>query len=284
VEREVNTREVLFGSADGKPERNLSWLDQSALSCLSRDGTTLLFDEEGQGGGPNGSVYVRPTDGGPAVRLGDGGAVDLSPDGKWALTRFFGKDGPRLMLLPTAVGEPRPIVAEGVRAGFGLFVPPDGRRLLVLGSEPGKGSRIYVVDSSGGKARPVTPEGVTGGAALSPDGQRAVFNDADHRAVIYPIDGGQPRPIPGLSPGDMPIQWSADGGSLYVTREGEIPATIYRYALSDGKKTLWKELVPAERAGLVRIENVYVTPDGGHYAYSFNRVTDSDLFVVTGWK
>src|SRR6185295_3961239 len=117
----------------------------------------------------------------------------------------------------------------------------DGRRLLVLGSEPGKGSRIYVVDSSGGKARPLTPEGVTGGAALSPDGQRVVFNDAEHRAVIYPVDGGQPQPIPGLSPGDMPIQWSADGGSLYVTREGEIPATIYRYSLSDGRKTLWKE-------------------------------------------
>jgi hypothetical protein len=52
----------------------------------------------------------------------------------------------------------------------------------------------------------------------------------------------------------------------------------------DPQKTLWKELVPADRAGLIRIENVWVTPDGAHYAYSFNRVTNSDLYVVTGWK
>jgi hypothetical protein len=38
------------------------------------------------------------------------------------------------------------------------------------------------------------------------------------------------------------------------------------------------------RTGLVRIENVFVTPNGEHYAYSFNRVTNSDLYVVTGWK
>jgi hypothetical protein len=42
--------------------------------------------------------------------------------------------------------------------------------------------------------------------------------------------------------------------------------------------------VPADRSGLVRIESVWVTPDGKHYAYSLNRVTNSDLFVVTGWK
>jgi hypothetical protein len=51
-----------------------------------------------------------------------------------------------------------------------------------------------------------------------------------------------------------------------------------------GQKTPWKELLPADRVGLIRFENVFVTPDGKHYAYSLNRVTDSDLYVVTGWK
>ncbi len=284
VERELNTREILFGSSEGGGERDLSWLDQSSLAVLSRDGKTLLFDEQGEGGGPNGSVYLRPTDGGPAVRLGDGGADDLSPDGKWALTRSFAKDGIRLVLLPTATGEPKPVAIEGLQIRGGGFAPPDGKRIFFAASEPGKGSRGYVLDLAGGKPRAFTPEGLTGGAAASPDGKSLALNDAEHRPTIYPVDGGDPRPIPGLDPGDSPIQWSQDGGTLYVTREGEVPRPIYRYSFATGKKTLWKQLIPADRAGLVRIENVYVTPDGAHYAYSINRVTASDLYVVTGWK
>jgi Tol biopolymer transport system component len=284
VEREINTREILFGGAEGEPERNLSWLEESSVACLSDDGKALLFDETGEGGGVNESVYLRPTDGGPAVRLGDGEAVDLSPDGKWALTRSVSKDGIRLVVLPTATGEPRPIPLDGYRVVGGSFAPPDGKRIVVAAKEPGKGLRAYVVDLAGGKPRAFTPEGLTGGAAFSPDGKSVAFTDAEHRAVIYPVDGSEPRPLAGLEPFDVPIQWGSDGDTLYLTREGEVPKPVYRYSLSTGKKTLWKRLIPADRSGLVRIERVYVTPDGSHYAYSFNRVTSSDLFVVTGWK
>src|SRR5207247_821363 len=58
VEREISTREILFGSADTAAERNLSWLDESALATLSGDGKTMLFDESGEGGGKEGSVYL----------------------------------------------------------------------------------------------------------------------------------------------------------------------------------------------------------------------------------
>ncbi len=284
IEREIPTREILFGSSDSKAERNLSWLDQSSLACLSGDGKTLLYDESGEGGGEKGSVYLRTTDGGPAVRLGDGGASDLSPDGQWALTRAFSKGGIRLVLLPTAAGEPRPIPLDGYRVVGAAFVPPDGKRIALLASEPGKGQRGYVLDLAGGKPRPFTPEGMTDGAAFSPDGKSIACNDAKNQPTLYSLDGGEARPIEGLEPGDVPIQWSADGGSLYVTRRGEIPQRIERYGFSTKKKTLWKEIVPADRTGLVRIENVFVTRDGKHYAYSFSRVTTSDLFVVTGWK
>jgi eukaryotic-like serine/threonine-protein kinase len=283
VERELNTREILVGSAGDAAERDLSWLEQSSLAALSRDGKTLLFDEQGEGGGPNASVYLRPTDGGPAVRLGDGGADDLSPDGQWALTRAFTKQGMQLVLLPTATGEPKPVVTEGLRVRGGNFLPPDGKRIVFLASEPGRASRVYVLDLAGGKPRAVTPE-VTGGAAVSPDGKKLALNDAQHRPTIYPIDGGEASLIPGLDPGDEPKQWSQDGSMLYVIREGEIPLRVFRYEFATGKKTLWKQLVPTDRAGLIRIDNFSVTPDGAHYAYEINRITASDLFVVTGWK
>ena len=46
---------------------------------------TLLFREEGEAGGPSYAVYLRTTDGAPAVRLGEGASMALSPDEKWAL-------------------------------------------------------------------------------------------------------------------------------------------------------------------------------------------------------
>ena len=53
-------------------ERDLSWLDWSSGTDLSPDGKTVLFTESGSGGGEGYSVYLRKTDGSPAVRLGEG--------------------------------------------------------------------------------------------------------------------------------------------------------------------------------------------------------------------
>jgi Tol biopolymer transport system component len=284
VEREISPRELLFGTFDSKQERNLSWLDQPAVACLSADGKTLLFDEGGEGGGDKGSVFLRTTDGAPAVRLGDGRALDLSPDGRWALTLSASNEGREMVLLPTGAGEPRPIPLEGYRVAGGVFIPPDGKRIAFIGSLGEKDNRGYVLDLAGGSPREFMHEGMLDGAAVSPDRKFVAANGPDGSPKIYPIDGGEPRPIPGLEARDTPIQWSADGQSLFVMRRGLVPLPVYRHVLATGKKTLWKEIMPADRTGLIRIENVWVNPDGKSYAYSLNRVTASDLFVVTGWK
>jgi hypothetical protein len=284
VEREISTREIHFGFSGAREERDLSWLDQSAVACLSSDGKEMLFSEVGEGGGPEGAVYLRATDGSPAVRLGNGRAQDLSPDGKWALTLVPSSAGARLVLLPTAAGEPRPVPVEGTQVLGGAFLPPDGKRLVIVGFEPGHGARAYVLDPAGGKPVAFTPEGMTNGAGFSPDGTAVAANGPDDVARIYPIAGGEPRPIPGLAPKDVPIQWSSDGKFLTITRFGEAPMKLYRYRFDTGKKELWTELMPSDRTGFIRIESVAVTRDGTSYAYSFNRVTNSDLYRVTGWK
>ena len=71
-------------SAGSVKERDLSWLDWSRPAGLSADGRFVLIYESGAGGGPGYSAYLRGTDGSPAVRLGEGQSLGLSPDGKWA--------------------------------------------------------------------------------------------------------------------------------------------------------------------------------------------------------
>ena len=61
------------GMAPGaKEERELGWLGWANLRDISRDGKKVLFEEEGDGGGPNYTVFLRDTDGSPPVRIGQG--------------------------------------------------------------------------------------------------------------------------------------------------------------------------------------------------------------------
>ena len=71
----------------GKEEHELGWFGWSELRDISRDGRKIVFDEEGDGGGPNYTVFLRDTDGSPPARLGEGDSMAISPDGKWVITK-----------------------------------------------------------------------------------------------------------------------------------------------------------------------------------------------------
>jgi len=282
AEREVYTQEIRCSIA-GEPERNLSWLEQSALVALAADGRALLFGEAGEGGGKNGSIYLRSTDGAPAVRLGDGHPLDLSPDGRWALALVPSGAQEQLTLLPTGAGTPKVISVGALTVDGGAFLPPDGRRIGISAAEPGHPPRGYVIDGDG-PPRAFTPEGLTGGSAFSPDGRHFAGSDADRRAFLYPFTGEPPEPVRGLDAGEIPVVWSADGESLFVARFGQAPLPVFRLHLRTGRKEAWREILPADRTGFIRIEKFAMTPDGRSYAYSFSRVIASDLHLISGLK
>jgi eukaryotic-like serine/threonine-protein kinase len=271
--------------ADGKA-RNLSWLDWSRSPCLSDDGTTMAFTEEAEGGGPGYSVYLRKTDGSPAVRLGEGEAIALSSDGKWVLSAFVRLDPMPLVLLPTGAGEPKPLPQDSVHpdaepAAFS----PDGRRIVFIGSEPGHGRRAWAKDVDGAaKARPVTPEGVVG-TTLSPDGRLLAARGPDQRVALYPVDGGPARPIDGLEPNETLLNWSSDGKFLYVSFGPRLSlvARVYRVEVATGRRELWKEFSLPDPTGVSGIGCSAITPDGKNFAFVFSQQF-SDLYLVDGLK
>jgi hypothetical protein len=258
-------------------ERDLSWLDWSQNPDLSADGKLLLFDEEGEGAGPLRSVYLRNTNGSPAVRLGDGDALGLSPDGKWALSLLHSPS--RLVLLPTGAGEPRALAHEELKHHSRAFWFPDGNRILFAANREGRPPRSYVQEIDSSVARPVTPEGTIAYAA-SPDGRHVAGKDP--QPMLYPIEGGSPLPIPGAVLGDEPIRWHEDGPSLFV-RLGQVPARVFRLDLTTGLRETFLELMPSDPAGIPSVDRVSLTPDGRSYAYSYSRHL-SDLYVVEGLK
>ena len=126
LEQDIWRTAVVAVTAGQARERDLSWLDYSAVADISADGSTVLFSETSEGGGPGGSVYLRKTEGSPAVRLGEGMAAALSPEGRWAAT--IPRNAPtQLVLLPTGVGEARSLGTRGLTyVGAAWF--PDGKR------------------------------------------------------------------------------------------------------------------------------------------------------------
>jgi serine/threonine protein kinase len=283
-------RELIGVSGSDLKERELSWLDYSYPADLSADGKTLLFDEEGGGGalayskssGLSYAVYIRKTDGSPAVLLGEGGARALSPDGKWVIT--VTQDSPRqLKLLTTGAGEPKDLTNDNINHAFAHWFP-DGKRILFSGNEPGKGERLYVYEMASGKSQPLTPEGVNGTRfVISPDSQWVAGIGPDQKGYLYPVAGGEPRMINGLNPGEQPITFSSDDRSLYLYQPGELPARVDRLDVQTGKRTPWKQLMPSDPAGVENIGPILLTPDAKNCVYGYHRML-ADLYLVEGLK
>ena len=122
---------------------------------------------------------------------------------------------------------------------------------------------------------------------VTSDGRFIVSRGPDKQASLYPIDGGLPEPIRGITPMDDPIQWTADGKFLYVRARQRVPARICRIELATGHRELWKELMPADPAGVIdvgaQVGKVVLTPDAKAYAYSYVRWL-CELELVSGLK
>lgn len=271
-------RSGIRGQAPGESEeRELSWLEGSAAVDLSADGGRVLFGEQMEGGGVSGRIYLRRTDGSPAVHLGDGYPLGLSPDGRWAAVRLHGREG--LTFLPTGAGEARTVPTGDVNVYLAHWFA-DGSRLLVGGMPPGREGRLYVSDPSGGSLRAITPE-MTGIGVVSPDGKWVATIGHDGH-FLYPVDGGERRPIAGLDQNDWPVAWSSDGQTLYFRREGEMPLSVMRVDVATGREESWKQFLPPDPAGVMWIDPL-VTSDGRGYVYTYHRVL-SDLYLVEGLK
>ena len=273
-----------IGLAPGESkERDLSWQDWTVPGDLSPDGRILLFIEAGEAGGGEYAVFTRDTSGASAVRLGQGTARALSPDGKWALVLRQNVSIPDFILLPTGVGQPRILTSGKVAPNSGVFFP-DSKGLLFDGHEPGHASRIYVMSLDGGQPRAVTPEGFSLGRphSLSPDGKRIAAVTGDGIAFVS-VDGGEPQFVSASQPGDVPLLWAKDGQVLFIGRRGDTACTVSRLNIQTSASTLWKSFSPADVAGVTGASCPLIADDEQHYVFGYTRNL-SDLFLVEHLK
>lgn len=260
-------------------ERSLSWFDWSLASDMSRDGKTIIFSESGEAVGTNYGIFLRKTDGSPAIRLGEGSQGALSPDSQWVLADA---GSPRkLVLLPTGVGESRQLTDDKADH-FSAAWLPDGKSIVFSAAQADHAPRTYLLDLQGGAPRPLTPEGTTG-ALITPDGKSLLAIDRQRQRWLYPMAGGEPQKFSVTIGPDERILGFFDSGKSVLVRSRAIPVKITRIDLATGHRELWKEIAPADPAGAQSIPVIRFSADGKSYAYSTLRVL-SDLYVVDGLK
>jgi Tol biopolymer transport system component len=275
AERVAQRGEMLVRAPGETQDRSLAWLDMSVPADISPDGRTVLFTEGGSGTGGVATSFLRKTNGTDPVRLGEGAAMALSPDGKWTLVAR----GAERILMPTGAGEPRTIKGQGVdfADGGGTFFA-DGHRLLLSGSEKGV-ARLYECEIETGQLRPATAVEVSLRGSfhtISPDGKLVAAQGANKEWAIFLLDPAStvpPRSISGLRNNEEPIRWSADGQTLFVL---DYKGSVWKLDPGSGRRELYR----AVRADTNEFQ---VTPDGAAYVYGFGYFS-SNLMLIEGLR
>ncbi len=270
----------LFGLAPGETkERELSWLDYGIAVDISLDGKTLLFQEQGEGGGSEYTAYIRGMDGAPPVRLGKGAALALSPDATLALVVNLTLPM-QAVLLPTGAGEPRALPRGALTQIHSAAFLPDGKRVAFFANEQGQAPRFYVQDLAGGDPKAISGEGhlLSFVIPTTPDGVYLVASRKG-QVTLYPTAGGEARGVPGTLPGDVPLRVSRDGRYLFVHDGGR---RIFRVELARRTRQPWREIL-REGGPAAFLPGVVISPDGAAYAYIF-RDDASTLYVGTGLR
>jgi len=275
----VNSRlGIHYLPPNGAAQRDLAWLDSSLMYDLSNDAQSIVFVELSSGQGRNSAIYLRKTDGSPAIQLGSGNRPSLSPDGKWVACIHHEADRSSLMLLPTGPGESRFPKIDGMHFD-GVEWFPDNKRILFTGNETGHATRTWMYDLETNRSTPLTTEG-TRGIRVSPDGKWFITVDP-HKLLLSPVGAGDSKAIAELQ-GESVVRWNGDGRYLFLQQREPASIKISRLDVTTRRKEPWL-VVKVPEPGAQFLGPLALSADGKSYAITFQRDL-ANLFLVRGLK
>jgi hypothetical protein len=264
--------------AGGLP-RDLSWLAYPRIEDISPDGKSLLFFDWARTQRSAGT-WIRPIEGGDAVRLSEWDPGRFSPDGRRIIGWAQSATGPsQLALFPVESGKGQLLPTPGVEAADPSFVGPD--TILFVGVKGGK-RQVWRIQVDGTGARPLgAPD--CGLPMANPSRTAFVCQGQAGRAIfVYPLEGGAGREL-----FERPVGgrfWYArfnDKGDriLAVTRDRE----FFTLDASTGQ-VISRETLPIPAfEGHTELVNAAFSADGSIQAYTLN-LFSSSLFMVSGLR
>jgi len=266
------------------PEINVSVLGYGTYGAISSDGTSIAFSESGHGAPNDYMVFFRHLDGSAAIEIGEGNVIGMTPDAKYVVA-LVPSQPTKLRILPTGAGEAQTFDVAPVQIDRSFISwMPGAQEFVFLGHVGIEPPRAYRTSLAGGSTRPLTNQkGAHFWNRISPDGKlvlegRRVGTDAVEN-VIADLATGKTRPAP-LREGESPIDWDQDGRHIFAVRAADYEVTVFREDTITGQREVWKQIRPADPAGILSMSHFYITPHGNAYAYSAGRVLSS-LYVYS---
>jgi dipeptidyl aminopeptidase/acylaminoacyl peptidase len=286
--RDDISRSMMVKAPGAAAEANLSWLDFSSPVKLTKDGKKLLFTEESGALGSNYAVALRGTDGSPVVKLGEGTAFDLSPDGRLALGLIPHTSRDDLVLYPTGAGEARRLEPGSIERYTSGHWFADGTRIAVCGNSPNRPNHCFEQDVKGGALRPLFADPADD-AWPSPDGMRVLIHlnqretsNGNDSSWVVSAKSGAPHPVASIRNSiDTVVGWSSDNNSALVYHQDGATLTLSRVDLATGKRDVVRTLRVAGAAGTTRLRALVIADNPEVYGYEVARQL-SRLFLIRG--
>jgi hypothetical protein len=276
VTDEDNCHGVAVHPAGAASDIDLTWLDSCWGPILAPDRKTLFFTN-GHGGN-NYSVASRTTDGSPLITLGDGDLLAISPDGAWVAAKLATPPG--LTLYPTGTGAPRQLDRGPLVQYQDAWWFPDSQHLLITGTEANGPVRCYRQAISGGPPERIDVPGIEKAVMMTLDGEAMLGMATDLNWYLFPLGGGEPRPVPGLLASDEVSSWNREGTAVYVRENNLVPADFIRVDLATGRRSSGLTLGPEPVPGMLWVHDFgpILDPEQG-YTYSYQRMLNQ-IYVV----
>lgn len=267
----------MVASPASSPEYDVSALSYAAYGAISADGKGIAFTESGSGSTRDYLVYFRRLNGSPAIALGDGSAMGMSPDGRYVVAELPSQPT-KLRILPTGAGEARTfdVAPVTVDRDFVSWLPGN-KEFVFLGHEGIDPPRPYRASIEGGPARPLTSQkGAHFWNRVSPDGKYVLqapgaAGNWQVQTEIVDIATGEARHF-SLQPDENPIGWDQDNRHVFIVRENGAEATIFRVEAFTGRREVWKQIRGSDPAGVLSMSRFFVTPSGNAYSYTSGHV------------
>jgi len=290
VSLDNDVKGVMGRSSAGGQERDLGWNEANMATQISADGKQVLLGRGDDWGTLLGAIYLRPMDGSPAVRVGEGERFALSSDGRWVLN-WTSNAPSQLSLIPTGPGTPRTIPLSDSMYVSRLWFLPKDQGFLLWAIVPGRKLSLLIVGPEGGKAK-LLLEGASvwwGSEPVSPDGGNVAVIDYNRANVstgglkLVPVGGGPVVAVRGTREGDILSGWTPDGQGLRLFNRDGLPCRTVRVDLATGRRDVLGEFMPADPSGISGIPEIQMNGVNQSFTYNYVRRL-SDLYLVEGLK
>jgi Tol biopolymer transport system component len=202
------------------------------------------------------------------------GSLRWSPDGKYLAFDARPKGHSAIFVIPSLGGVPRPADENSYEEKMPSW-SHDGNWIYFNSNRDGM-QQLWKVRASGGRPVRIAPQFAMD-SAESPDGRTVYFEGSDSGLWEAPSEGGEARPVRGLSQSRARRMWTVAANGIWLLVDPGAGNNLLFYEFGSGRT---KAKTALEKDAMLDVPGLSASPDGRDLLYSRQTESRSDLMMV----